>query len=107
MITLRSGAFDRIITIQQSTVTFDAYGDPQETWSNLITTHAQLINASSKEFIEAFGAASVATAIFRIRYVAGVTLADRVSYETNIYLLKEIAEIGRHRGLELRCVQQP
>jgi SPP1 family predicted phage head-tail adaptor len=107
MIILRAGAFDRVITIQSVTVTFDDLGETVETWADIITTHAQLIKSSAKEFIQAFGATSIATSIFRIRWIPGITLANRVSYETNLYLVKEIAEIGRRRGLELRCVQQP
>lgn len=107
MIFLRSGAFDRVITIQQSTVTEDDFGATQEAWTDVVTTHAQMINSSAKEFIKDFGAASVATCIFRIRYISGLTLANRVAYDGGIYLMKEIAEIGRRRGLELRCVQQP
>jgi len=107
MITLRAGAMDRTVIIQQVAVLLDDFGDPQETWADLVTVRAQLINSSAKEFIKAFGASSVATAIFRIRYIPGLTLANRITYDGGVYLMKEIAEIGRRRGLELRTVQQP
>jgi SPP1 family predicted phage head-tail adaptor len=107
MIFLRSGAFDRVITIERATTAEDDYGAAQQSWAPVITVHAQLVQATAKEFMRDFGAASVATRIFRIRYVAGITLADRVSYEGAAYRIKEIAELGRRRGLELRCVQQP
>lgn len=106
MIQLRAGAMDRVITIERVTITQDGFGATQEAWAPVITVHAQLIQATAKEFIRAFGAASVATCIFRIRYVAGLTLADRVTYEGQHYRIKEIGEIGRRRGLELRCVEQ-
>ncbi|MCB1522490.1 MAG: phage head closure protein [Rhodoblastus sp.] len=107
MINLRSGAFDRVVTIERMTTTVDDYGAPQQAWVPVIAVHAQLIQATAKEFIRDFGAASVATCIFRIRYVAGITLADRVVYDGGDYHIKEVAEIGRRRGLELRCVLQP
>jgi head-tail adaptor len=107
MIQLRAGAMDRVITIQGVVVSIDAFGSTAETWSDLITTRAQLITSSAKEFIHDYGASSVTTSIFRTRYVPDITLANRVLYDGGTYLLKEIAEIGRRRGLELRCVQQP
>jgi SPP1 family predicted phage head-tail adaptor len=104
--TLRAGAMDRIITIERMAATVDDFGATHEAWSPLITVHAQLIQSTAKEFIRDFGAASVTTCVFRIRYVAGLTLADRVTYDGKSYDVKEIGEIGRRRGLELRCVQQ-
>jgi SPP1 family predicted phage head-tail adaptor len=107
MITLQAGKMDRVITLQRVAVTVDDYGATHEAWTDLLTVHAQLIQSDAKEFIKAFGAAFVTTCIFRTRYVDGITLADRVTYGGTIYLIKEIGEIGRRRGLELRCVAQP
>jgi SPP1 family predicted phage head-tail adaptor len=107
MIVLRSGAMDRVITIQTVTVAVDDFGDTQETWADLVTTHAQMITSSAKEFIKDFGATSISTTVFRTRWINGVDLTCRVIYEGGTFLVKEVAEIGRRRGLELRCVQQP
>ena len=51
-----------------------------------------------------FGEAENGTIVFRVRYLAGITTADRVSYAGQVYDLKEVTEIGRRRGLELRAV---
>lgn len=103
---MRAGKLDRTITIQRASVTDDDYGAPQEAWATVATVRAQLIQSTAKEFIRDYGAAGVTTCVFRIRYLAGVTLADRVGYDGKTYDVKEITEIGRRRGLELRCVQQ-
>lgn len=107
MIELKAGAMDRVITIESVAVTLSDAGDTIETWSTVITTRAELIQSSAKEFMKSFGAASVTTCIFRTRWLDNITLANRVNYSGTYYLIKEIGEIGRRRGLELRCVAQP
>lgn len=42
--------------------------------------------------------------IFRIRWLDGITNADRIVYGGVNHNLKEVKEIGRRKGLELRCV---
>jgi hypothetical protein len=41
--------------------------------------------------------------IFRTRYFGGITVADRVSFNSEPFRLVDIQEIGRREGLELRC----
>ena len=43
--------------------------------------------------------------MFQIRYLAGITTADRVTFDGATYDIDEIAELGRKRGLELRCAR--
>lgn len=101
---MRAGKLDRIITIERVTTTVDEYGAPQEGWTTVATVRAQLIQSSVEEFIRAYGATSDTIAIFRIRYLDGLTLADRVTYASRAYDLKEIKELGRREAVELRCV---
>jgi SPP1 family predicted phage head-tail adaptor len=101
---MRAGNLDRTITIERATTIVDDYGAPQETWATVASVRAQLIQSSANEFIEAFGAASKPTAIFRIRWLGGVTLADRVTYEGVVYQIVETKELGRRKALELRCL---
>jgi SPP1 family predicted phage head-tail adaptor len=63
---------------------------------------AQIIQASTEEFMKGWGASDEAAIVFRIRYFDGLTNADRVSYGGKTYDLKEIKEIGRRKGLDLR-----
>lgn len=100
---MRAGKLDRIITIQRSTYEVDEYGNPVYTWTDLATMRAQLVQASTDEYIRAYGAADVTVIIFRTRWLDGVNNADRIEYDGEHYNLKEITEIGRREGLELRC----
>jgi SPP1 family predicted phage head-tail adaptor len=101
---MRGGNLDRIITIDRVTTTVDEYGTPQEGWATVASLRAELIQSSAQEFIRAYGATTDTIAIFRTRFLDGVTTADRVTYANRSYDLKEIKEIGRREGLELRCI---
>jgi SPP1 family predicted phage head-tail adaptor len=100
---MRAGQLNRVITIQRFTSSVDDDGTPVQTWTDVATVRAQLVQASTDEYIAARGAVDKAVAIFRIRWLDGVTNADRVSYEGTAFNLKEVKEIGRRKGLELRC----
>lgn len=101
---MRAGKLDRIITIERVTTTVDEYGTPVEGWTTVATLRAELIQSSASEFIRAYGATTDTIVIFRTRYLDGVTTADRVTYAGHPFDLKEVKEIGRRKGLELRCV---
>lgn len=100
---MRAGKLDREITIQAlGEGPPDEYGSPTETWTDAATLRAQLVEASTEEFQRAYGASGETAIIFRTRYLDGVTLAHRVSYDGQVHNLVELKEIGRRRGLELR-----
>jgi head-tail adaptor len=100
---MRAGLLDRTIAIERVTVGATDTGAVAEEWSTLATLRAQLVQSGTEEFQRAFGGSSETAVIFRTRYVAGITLADRVSYGSAVHNIVEIKEIGRRRGLELRC----
>lgn len=101
---MRAGKLDRTITIERSTYEVDDYGNPVYTWTVLATMRAQVVEASTTEFIRNYGASSENVTVFRTRWLDGVTLADRVVSDGVIFDIKDLKEIGRRRGLELRCV---
>lgn len=101
---MRSGKLDRTIRIDR----FDAgavndYGTPEPTYAPLATLRAQVIQSSTEEALSAQGASAETAIIFRTRWLAAVTTADRVHYEGRYFNVRETKEIGRRRGLELRC----
>ncbi|WP_011581221.1 MULTISPECIES: phage head closure protein [Chelativorans] len=100
---MRAGKLDRTITIQRFTETYDEVGTPVQEWADLATVRAQIIQVTTEEFTRGWGASSEAAIVFRIRHINGLTLADRVSYGGKTYDLKEVKEIGRRRGLDLRA----
>ncbi|CUX15388.1 MULTISPECIES: phage head closure protein [Agrobacterium] len=99
---MRSGKLDRSITIQSFTSVPNEYGTPVSTWTDVATVRAQLIQSSTEEFLTG-GASDETVVIFRTRFLSGVTGASRVLYQGGEFNIREVKEIGRRKGLELRC----
>lgn len=100
---MRAGRLDRQITIQSFSNTVSADGTPVETWTMLATVRAQIIEASTEEYQRAYGEGGNTAIIVRIRWLDGVTIRHRALYEGRNLNVREVKEIGRRRGLELRC----
>lgn len=103
---MRAGKLTKTIVIQRVTTTVDEYGTPIEGWATVATVRADLIQSSVEEFMRSFGTSAETAVIFRIRYLDGVTTADRVTHDGRSFDVKEIKELGRREGLELRCAAQ-
>ncbi len=102
---MRSGKLDKVIRIDSfGSSAVDDYGTSAATWSALATVRAQVIQSSSEEFLRGSGASEENTIIFRIRYLDGITTADRIHYNGQYFNIKEITEIGRRKGLDLRAL---
>lgn len=101
---MRAGQLNRVISIDRLTTTLNENRSSVSAWTNIDTVRAEIVQQSATEFLSGFGEAESGTIIFRIRYMPGITTADRVTYAGTAYDLKEVTEIGRRRGLELRAV---
>lgn len=101
---MRAGRLDRVITVQRSVDAPGDYGETFLAWSNVATLRAGLVQASTTEYMAAYGAAPEEAVIFRTRFLDGITTDDRVVYEGRTHDIKELKEIGRRRGLEIRTV---
>ena len=101
---MQAGQLTTIITLHRETETISASGSVAKTWANLATIRAEIVQQTATEFLTGYGTAEDRSMIFRVRYRPGITTADRVSYAGKVYNLKDITEIGRRRGLELRGV---
>ncbi|MDR7147052.1 phage head closure protein [Rhizobium sp. BE258] len=103
---MRSGKLDRTLRIDRfSSDSADEYGVPVNGFTPLATLRAQIIQANTEEAIRN-GAEDTTLVIFRTRWLAGVTTADRVVYEGRFFNIKETREIGRREGLEIRAVEK-
>jgi SPP1 family predicted phage head-tail adaptor len=101
---MRAGKLDRTISIDRySAGVPDDFGTVIADWTPLATVRAQLVQASTEEFLSAQGANAETAVIFRTRWIAGLTTADRVRYDGRSFNIRETKELGRRRGLELRC----
>lgn len=101
---MRAGKLDRTIIIERETETVSPSGTVVTAWSNIATVRAEIVTQSASEFLTGYGEAEAGTILFRIRYLADITTADRITYAGTDYNIKEVVEIGRRRGLELRAV---
>lgn len=102
---MRTGKLDRVIRIDTySAGVPDEYGTVQPGYVELATMRAQIIQASTEEFQRAYGASGETAIIFRTHFVEGVSTNDRIVYEGANFNVKEVKEIGRRAGLELRCI---
>lgn len=99
---MKAGQLDRVIEIQRMTTVVDDYGTPSQQWAKLVTLRAQKVQSSTDEYIRGAGATDVTVIVFRTRYVDGITTADRVLYGGQFHNVKELKEIGRRQGLEIR-----
>lgn len=101
---MRAGKLDRSITIQSCTRTGTTpAGAPIMSWTDFATVRAQIIEASTEEYQRAYGEGGNTAIIFRLRWLAGITVEHRVAYDGKSLNIRETKEIGRRRGLELRC----
>jgi head-tail adaptor len=76
-----------------------------KTWSNLITVRAEVREPTTDEITLSFGEAARQTVVFLVRWhTSPITTGDRILYAGRTYDLKEIVEIGRRKGWQLRAV---
>ncbi|WP_288427102.1 phage head closure protein [uncultured Agrobacterium sp.] len=99
---MRAGNLDRSITVQSYTTTLNAYRVPVMAWVDVGTVRAQIIQSSTEEYLTN-GASDTTSIIFRTRYFEGVNTSSQVLYEGQTYNIREVKEIGRRKGLDLRC----
>jgi SPP1 family predicted phage head-tail adaptor len=101
---MRAGRLDRTIVVERATSAVAADGTPTLTWSPVATLRAEVVEGGTTEFIREGGAGDETAIVFRTRWLDGITDADRVVYGGMVFGITEVKEIGRRRGLEIRCV---
>jgi SPP1 family predicted phage head-tail adaptor len=101
---LAAGTLSHTIAFTRETKTRTPNRATSSAWTELATARAEVVKASASEFLTGFGEAQQRTVIFRIRWRDDITVADRIVFAGTAYALKEIVEIGRRRGLELRAI---
>ncbi len=104
---MRAGKLDKVITLQRTTYVDDGYGGQIPTNEDFATMRAQVLQASTEEFIRAWGTSAETAVIFRTRYRADLNTLVRVVYDGKGFDIVELKPIGRNRGWELRCKARP
>lgn len=101
---MKAGSLDRVITVQRRTESRDEFGVVTDAWSTIATLRAQKLQASTTEFLQAAGTGAEATVIFRTRWLDGLLTTDRVTCDGTAHDIKELKELGRRKGLEIRTI---
>ncbi|WP_126974655.1 phage head closure protein [Frigidibacter oleivorans] len=100
---MRAGKLRDIVIIERGTDTINAAGTPETVWATHATLRAEVVQRGTTEFMRVQGAVDEAVVVFRTRFLAGITTADRIVFDGRVFGIREIVEIERRRGLELRC----
>ena len=99
------GGLDRRITIQKPTLSANAYGEREESWGTHVTCWAQIerkpaaVEQNSGEQI-----VSVNKVVFNIRYSndsKDTKAGYRISYDSKIYNILGVHEVGRNDRIRL------
>ena len=99
---IAAGTLNRRITIQEKTVTRDAYGAEVIDWTEVAEVWAAVLPIRGSEYVSLQMAQADLTTRFVIRYRAGVTPAMRIVYGDAVYDIKEVIDVrDSHRSLEL------
>ncbi len=101
---MRSGQMDSTVIIQRATTVRDDYGTPIDTWADVVTLRAQVIQSSTEEFIRGAGAQDQTVTVFRTHFYDDITNADRIVCDGTLHDIKELKELGRRQALEIRTV---
>lgn len=100
---MRAGSLDRRVVIQTVSETQDSMGAPTQTWSTFAEVWANRRDTRGSERIRAQSETAMADAVFRIRWLDGVTAKMRLVEGSDTWDIVAIAEMGRREGLDLTC----
>jgi SPP1 family predicted phage head-tail adaptor len=101
---MRTGNLDRTIKIQSYNRTgISDAGTETFEWQDTGTFRAELVQASTADYLRSYGEGATTSAIFRMHFRQGITTDHRLVFAGVNYNIREVKEIGRRQGLELRC----
>jgi SPP1 family predicted phage head-tail adaptor len=104
------GSLNRRVTFQRSTVSYNDFNEPVETWATLAEVWVNRRDASAGESYRAQEVGGQLSIRFTIRYssdVATINPRDRVLYNGGVYNITGVRETKRNRWLEVDAVIQP
>lgn len=87
--TLETGKLTDRITVQSFTQSRDSFGQPIETWYDLVSLWAWVKYTSGKEFMSA-GQQAETQASMRIRYRTDIDTSMRVSFNAKLFNIKAV-----------------
>jgi head-tail adaptor len=101
---MRAGNLDRVIQIERESTALDLYGVPIKVWTAFATMRAQVLQFATDDAGSAErGNTTDIKITFRMRWMDGLTLENRVCYQGQAFVIRQIKEIGRRIGLDAVC----
>lgn len=98
---MRSGELDRKIVLQSLTQTLDAYGATVDVWATFAEVWARKRDIRGDEYFAAQQVNARVDCIFTIRWLSGVLVTMRISYDGQFFDIRSLNELGRREGLEI------
>ena len=101
-----AGNLRRQVLIQQRGATVDTYGQRSTTWSDLVTTMADIQPLQGRELELAQAINAEVTHLVVMRYRPGITAAMRVVYQGRRFAIHSVMDVDtRHKTLQLACAE--
>jgi SPP1 family predicted phage head-tail adaptor len=89
------GEFDRQITLERAVSSQDAIGAVTNTWATLAEVWGSVVPMTGTEVFRSGRVTSGQVARFRIWYFPGLTVKDRINYDSQLWNISYVREIGR------------
>lgn len=101
---MQAGKLQQPIDLLRMAEAIRPSGAAVQTWTTYASGRAEIRQAGVSEFLTTYGEGVTNNAVFLIRWIPGVSVADRIMHAGKVWNIVALAEIGRRRGLELRAV---
>jgi SPP1 family predicted phage head-tail adaptor len=98
---MKAGKLDRKIEIMGATVTRDEYGGESKSWSVLARVPAEFKPLTARERFASDAIRTEREGRFLVRYLTGIDQTMRINFDSTVWEITGIAEIGRREGLEI------
>ena len=95
------GQLDRRITISSYTAAKDEYGQDVKTFSTLISCWAKVAVMGGSEGQQDQQELSIRNVEFIVRYYSSINESCRITYDSKVYDIVNISEIGRRNYLKI------
>ena len=101
---MRAGKLQHRVQIERHQELVSDSGHVRKVWLPIVTTRAEMKEASTTEFLTGQIEGDTVRAVFFVRYpVQSITTADRLMLAGKAWNIIGMTEIGRRRGLEIRA----
>ena len=103
---MRSGRLNKKITIQKTTQAQSSIGEATDTWLTYAVRWASIEPLLGREYFESQQVNAEETIRFRIRYLSGVTPKMRISWDSRLFDIRSVVNVGeRNKEMLLMAVE--